>query len=396
MKFRYFFMLCAASTLTFSSCHNGEHTHAEAENHEEHDHGHEGHEHNEHEHDDNGGHPHGTDDIVLKPEVAARFGVATDTAAFGPFGQVVKAGGTVIAAAEGSAVVSAPTSGIVRLAGGINTGSNVRAGQAVATVRADGLSGGDANRAAKVELDAAKAELDRLEALYADRLVTISQLTAARAAYERARAAYSAPAAGGAATSPIAGVITALNVQTGQYVATGDPIATVASSARLTLRVDVPFKLYGQAAAATDARITVPYSGMTYTLSELDGRRTASADQSAAAAGGYVPVTFTLRNDGSLIPGSAVEVFLLAPGTRQCVTVPAGALTEQQGSFFVYEKLHDDCYRKVAVTPGASDGERVEITSGLKGGENIVCSGVTAVKLAGASGAVPAGHSHSH
>lgn len=411
-------MLCAASIYALASCNSESSQHQHEENEEQHDHGHEGHEHgheheghdherhdHEHEGHDHGheheghekeSHAHGSDDIVLSPEVAARFGVATDTALIGQFGHVVKAGGIVTAAAEGSAVVSAPTSGIIRIAGGINTGSNVRSGQIIGLVRADGISGGDTNRAAKVELDAAKAELDRLESLYADRLVTVSQLNAAKAAYERAKAAYSASAAGGAATSPIAGVITALNVQTGQYVATGDPIATVASSDRLTLRAEVPFKLYRQAADATDARIVIPYSGMTYTLSQLDGRRTASDNQSAAAAGGYVPVTFTLRNDGTIIPGSAVEVYLMASGTRQCITVPVAALTEQQGAFFVYEKLHDDCYRKVAVTTGTSDGERVEITSGLHGGENIVCSGVTAVKLAGASGAVPAGHSHSH
>ena len=219
-------MLCAASMYALTSCNSesSHHHHGEAEKHQGHEHhDHEKHEHEDHEHEhedhehEHEGHEHGTDDIVLKPEVAARFGVATDTAAFGQFGQVVKAGGIVTAAAEGSAVISAPTSGIVRLAGGINAGSNVRAGQVIGSVRADGLSGGDSNRAAKVELDAAKAELDRIEVLYADRLVTISQLNAAKAAYERAKAAYSAPAAGGAATSPIAGVITALNVQKGQY-----------------------------------------------------------------------------------------------------------------------------------------------------------------------------------
>jgi len=393
MKFKYIFMLCAASMFALSSCHSEDghrHNHGEAEEHEEHD------EHEHHDHEAGKEHQHGNDDIVLKPEVAARFGVSTDTATLGPFVHAVKAGGTITAATEGSAVVSAPTSGIVHISGGLNAGSNVRAGSIVATIRAEGVSGGDANRAAKVELDAAKAELDRIEALYADRLVTVSQLNAARAAYERAKAAFSAPAASGKATSPISGVITALNVQSGQYVATGDPIATVASSDRLTLRADVPFNLYRQASGATDARITVPYSGMTYTLSELDGRRTASSDQSAAATGGYVPMTFSLRNDGSIIPGSAVEVYLLTNDRRQAVTIPREALMEQQGTFFVFEKLDDDCYRKIAVTVGAGDGERVEITSGLKGGENIVSKGVTAVKLAGASGAVPAGHTHSH
>lgn len=408
MKLQYILLLSAAVLFGATGCHRetnelGHHHHShsghnDAEGHEDHDH--EGH---DHEHEGHEGHVHGSeskeheaDVIVLDPSVAARLGVATDTASVKAFNQVVKVSGRILPAAEGNAVVSAPTSGILRLNKSINVGSDVKAGTLIGYVSAEGVSGGDANRAAKVELDAAKAEFDRVSALYADRLVTLAQYNAAKAAFDRAKAAYSAPAASGRATSPISGVITSLSANSGQYVETGAPIATVASSSRLTLRADVPFKSYRDVADASDARICVPSTGVNTRVSELDGRRADAGNSTAGASAGYVPVTFSLRNDGSLIPGSAVEVYLLGKGSRQALTVPKSAIVEQQGTYFVFIRLDEDCYRKVPVSTGPSDGQYVEILSGLHGGEQVVSAGTTAVKLAQSSGNVPEGHSHSH
>ncbi len=400
MKIRYLIMIGAAAL--FAGCgpkeadeighHHHHHQHSEHDHGHGHEHGHEGHDHaHAHESDEKS-----ADVIVLSPAVAERFGVKTDTAAMRSFGHVVKVSGQVLPSTEGSAVVSAPTSGIFTVSGGLNVGSSVGAGSVIGFVKADAVSGGDANRAAKAELDAAKAEWERVDRLYADRLVTLAQYNSAKAAYERAKAAYSVPAASGRAVSPISGVITSFDVQTGQYVGVGTPIATVAASGRLTLRADVPAKAYASVASADDARIVLPYSGATVMLSELGGKRVGVSDAVAAARGGYVPVSFSLRNDGSIIPGTAVEVYLLGHGSRTALTVPVGAVTEQQGSYFVFVRLDEDCYRKVPVTIGQSDGRDIEIVSGLSGGENVVVSGVTAVKLAQSSGNVPEGHSHSH
>lgn len=420
MKKRYTYILAfAVAMMAAGACKHetnelAHHHHEHAAHEHEGGEGHEGHESHDHEahdhsdHDDHDGHAgenekasaaekaHDADVIVLEPAVAERFGVTTDTAAFRPFSRVVKVSGTLSTASEGSAVVSAPTSGIVTLGRGISAGSRVGAGQTVAVVKADAVSGGDANRAAKVELDAAKTELERVESLYADRLVTLAQYNAAKAAYERAKAMYSGNAASGRATSPISGVITSLDVATGTYVATGTPIATVSASGRLVLRADVPFKSYKSVSGASDARIVAPYAENSVLVSELDGRRVDAGQAAAGAASGYVPVTFSLRNDGTLMPGSAVEVYLYDGTPRPALTVPLSALVEQQGSFFVFVRLDEDCYRKVLVEPGNNDGQSVEILSGLHGGENVVSGGVTAVKLAQSSGAVPAGHSHSH
>lgn len=366
--------------------------HSQSEHHDEEgeDHDHEGHEHeNEHGKGD-------ADIITLSSEAAERLGVGCDTATVSNFGGAVKVAGTIAASAEGSGVATAPTSGIITLARGIELGAEISRGAQVATVKADGMSGGDPNRAAKADLDAATEEFKRVEILYKDRLVTLAEYNAAKAALERSRASYSAPASTGRVSSPVSGVITSIDVASGSYVSAGQPIITVSSSDALTLRADVPARLYPSVADAADARIVSPATGSSVTVSSLGGRRAARAASAAGAAGGFVPVTFTMRNDGSLIPGTTVEVYLLTPGSHSAIAVPSAAIVEQQGAYFVFVRLDDDCYRKTPVERGVSDGDMVEITRGLQGGEAVVTRGVTAVKLAQNAGAVPAGHSHSH
>ena len=130
-------------------------------------------------------------------------------------------------------------------------------------------------------------------------------------------------------------------------------------------------------------------------LSTLGARRTSQA--AAATSPGYVPVFFTFRNDGSLLPGTQVDVYLLAADSREALAVPRSALVEQQGSYFIFEQVDAHGYKQVAVTLGVDNGEMVEVSSPmLKGGEVIVVEGATTVRLAGAAGAMPEGHSHNH
>ena len=384
------YLLFTAAVLSISGC---SHDHAGHDAEHGHDH-HPAHSHQapQTEGDSHEAHPDGT--IVLAPDMAARLGVETDTARVGAMSRVIKVSGLVEPASDSRATASAPTAGIVTMARGIEVGSEVRAGQLIATVRADGVSGGDANRAARAELTAARAELARVEPLWRDRLVTRAEYNAAVAAVERAEAAYSGAAASGRVTAPVSGVITALDAATGQYVGTGDAVATIGSAATLTLRADVPAGRYAAAGDITDARISLPYaSGRTILLSEAGGRRTGASASGGTA--GYVPVAFTFSSP-DVIPGAAVDAYLLGSGSAEALTVPASAIVEQQGEYYVYVRLDEDCYIKQPVTLGASDGSRRAILSGLRGGEAVVSRGTTAITLAAAAGAVPAGHSHSH
>ena len=71
------------------------------------------------------------------------------------------------------------------------------------------------------------------------------------------------------------------------------------------------------------------------------------------------------------------------------------ALVEEQGSYWVYIRLDEDCYKKQLVTIGADNGKQVQILSGLKADDEVVTQGAYQIKLASASNAIPA-HSHSH
>ena len=113
-------------------------------------------------------------------------------------------------------------------------------------------------------------------------------------------------------------------------------------------------------------RINVlPYNNKVYTLKELGGRML-SYGKASGENGYYVPVTFEFDNKGDVIPGSFVEVFLLSSPMENVLSLPHSALTEEQGSFFVYLQLDEEGYKKQLVTLGADNGESVQILSGIK------------------------------
>ena len=120
-----------------------------------------------------------------------------------------------------------------------------------------------------------------------------------------------------------------------------------------------------------------------------------SSGKSAVSTASYIPVTFQLDNKGSLVPGSYAEIYLVTGERQGVLSVPTTALTEEQGVYYVYIKKDANHYHKQEVTLGATDGEFTEIISGLNGGEDVVTKGAITVKLAAATGAIPA-HNHEH
>ena len=359
-----------------------------------HGHNHEEH-HHEHEHHAEAHHSeHG--EIVLHKEVADRFGVEIDTVAIGDFATTVRAAGVVHTSGTADAVVSAPTSGILRYASGIEVGKSLAKGSVVATIDASGMTGGDQNLAARAALDAARTEYERMEALYADRLVTLGECNAALAAYNQAKTAYSPAASTGRAVSPVAGTVTSLVARQGQYVEAGDVIATVVAPGETTLRIDLPLRYQNIASTFTDALIELPYGGGELCLSEVGGHRLSRTPAAANGATSYLPLYFDAGNAGGLAAGSVFTAYLLGTPRHGVVSVPLTAISEQQGDYFVYEQLDEDCYAKRRVVPGESDGRRVELKDGPAAGTPIVGKGVTTVRLAETGSNIPEGHTHNH
>lgn len=368
--------------------------------------GHEGHEHHTHErhahqgkaeeHENAKEHAaHG--EIILHSEIAERFGVRVDTARRGDFVTVIEASGIVMPSTTSEGVVTAPTAGIVRFAPGVEPGRDVSRGSVLATIDARDISGGDVNAASAAALAAAEREFRRIETLYKEKLATVGEYNAALAAYEQAKAGYSSTASTGRATSPIAGVVSSLNVSSGQYVSAGDIIARVASNTSVTLRVDLPQKYYLLAPSLSDATVEFAYLPSPVQLGTVGGKRVGNQPlPSPGATAAYIPIYFSVPGSHGIIPGSSFSAHLLGNERHDVLTVPNSAILEQQGESFVFEKLDEECYTKHRVKLGADNGLRTEIIEGLSDGTPFVSSGVTTVRLAESGAAIPEGHTHNH
>lgn len=391
-----FLSSCKKEANELAHNHAHEHDHAGEAGHE----GHEDHYHAEgHSHEGCNGDHEGEaeaegDEIVLAAAKAAKLGVKVTRVEPAPFYEVVEVSGELTASPSSLGTVTARSAGIVRLNASATPGAQVRAGQAIASVSGKGMAGGDTNEAARAALNAAKRELDRLTPLHADGIVSTRDYNAAKAAYEAARAAVgSNPAAGSTATSPSSGVITQLLVQDGQFVDAGTPIALVSGSSALSLRANLPERNIAFMPRVKGAKFRTAYSEKIYDIADLKGHRTSSGTQPVAVQG-YLPIYFALTNDGTLSPGTFCEVTLLGDSRGDVISVPVSALSEQQGQYFVFVKVDADGYVKTPVRLGATAGDRVEILSGLKPGDEVVTSGTTFVRLAESSGAIPEGHTH--
>lgn len=383
--------------------HNHDHEAHEHEEGHDHDHDHEGHDH-EHE-----GHDHGkeaattaahSNEIIFKEELAKAVGLQTKVVEPAPFTDVIKTSGSILAAQGDETTVVATVPGIVTF-GNLSfvDGAAVRKGQAILSLASNTLSDGNVAARAKYAYENAKKEYERMEQLVGDKIVSAKDFEQARLNYENAKVAYEAVAGkqtanGVSVVSPMNGYLKNLQVKEGDYVAVGQPLATISQNSRLVLRAEVSEKYYQYLPAVQSANFRTPYDDKVYKLSDLHGRML-SFGKASDANSFYIPVTFEFDNKGAVIPGSFVEIYLLTSPMEEVLSVPVSALIEEQGVYSVFIRLDEEGYQKREVKLGANNGSEVQILSGLKPGETVVTQGAYQIKLASASNAIPA-HTHNH
>ena len=388
--------------------HSQEHSHEghsqDAHNHEAHNHAEEAHNHDAHAHeghDHSHGHDHGVnpDEIMLAPEKAKAAGVASEVIQPKTFRQVIKTSGEVQAAQGAESVVVANVAGVVSFQRAVTEGMQVGKGATIMTISASKLQDGDPAERARIAYEAAKADYDRAIRLVESQIVSQKEFNAIKEKYENAKLAYDAVAknqtkGGVAVAAPIGGYIKNLLVKEGDYVAVGQPLATVTQNNRLFLRADVSERYYKYLNGISSANFKTPYDNQVYELEALNGKLL-SVGKAAGSGSYYVPVTFSFDNKGEIIPGSFVEIFLLSQQQENALVLPVEALTEEQGLYFVYLQNCEESYKKQEVKIGASNGVEVQILDGIHPGDKVVVKGAYHVKLASAGNALPA-HSHEH
>lgn len=390
--------------------HTGaEHKHEE---HDEHKHDeHEGHKHDEHEHEgeNHDGHDHAkeekeadehSDEIIFTKAQAARTEFEVREVQPALFHQVIKTTGQVLPAPGDESVLVATNNGIISYAdNNLAAGSAVKQGQTLFHIASKNLGEGDYYARISANYEKAKAEYERAQMLVKDKIISQKEYETTLLNYQNAKIAYDAISGkqstkGVGITTPLTGYIKNIVVKDGEYVTAGQAIATVSQNKRLVLRADVSEKHYSALNTIHTANFKTPYDNKVYALPELSGKLL-SAGKSAETNTFFIPVTFEFDNQGAVIPGSFVEVYLISSPLENTISIPISALTNEMGNFYVYKQLDEEGYQKQEVRTGANNGKEVQILNGIAPGDRIVTKGAYQVKMASASGAIP-GHTHEH
>lgn len=223
-------------------------------------------------------------------------------------------------------------------------------------------------------------EMKRRERLAKDGLVSNEELFGARQESERLEAvAASSKAAMDLAEqnfqrcqvrSPRAGTINTRSVDTGQFVQTGNVLATLINTARLRLRFKVSDAESMHVAKGQIVNFKVS------SLGEQDfPAQVYYVGAVADAATRQVEVLAWVKNPGPLKPGFFAEVTLNTESHKNALVVPESAVQASERGFVVYvvDSGHAS-QRPVQIGLRTGNG-MVEILSGIKSGDTVVREG---------------------
>lgn len=331
--------------------------------------------------------------VLTQPQIEAS-GIQVVALGRGGGGET-RLSGRVESAVGARAAVAASVGGRVERVV-VAPGTPVRAGQPLAVIvsgeAATMRAGADAARA---EAQAARLVYQRDQSLVTQGVVARQELEASRArslaadAAARAAAAQVAaagsPDAGGRVTitSPVSGVVGAVQVTPGGFVAAGDVVANVADPSQTELVFSAPPALAAQ--IAPGARIEVTGANGSFSAVVIG----VAAD---VREQGGMAIIRARPESGTLPPaGSPVSGVVVAAGQDDTLTVPVDAVQTVEGRSVVFV-TDEKGFRVTPVLAGRRAGDRVEILKGLSGDERVAGSNAFLLKAELAKGEAEHGH----
>ena len=253
----------------------------------------------------------------------------------------------------------------------VSVGLRVRKGQV--TVGLD--RGGTSSQYFQAEagyLNAGKS-LERMKSLYAEGAVSLQSLDGAQTAYDVAKANFDAARSAVELTTPIAGVVTAVNVSLGDLTVPGQVLVTVAVIDRMKVifslnETDVTNVAPGKEAAVySETRPDARAAGKIIQLSKSADVRSRSFE---------VKVLFPNTQDRWFKPGMFVKVTLSISPPGEPISVPSSAVQSDGVTNRVFVIRGGRSYQ-VPVQVGVTDGERTEIVQGLAEHDTVATVGAS-------------------
>lgn len=177
--------------------------------------------------------------------------------------------------------------------------------------------------------------------------------------------------------TPLAGVVEEIFVSRGERVTSGERMFVVADTTKLWVRAQVHEKQWTtvEVAEGQDVRVVVPGAG--------EHRARATINHVAATVdpeSRSVPIVADLTNDDAHYkPGMFVWVELAQGRPRDVLSVPAAAVMRHEGRAFVFVPDAGG-FRRVDIDTGIESDDFVEVTRGLRAGQQVVDRGAFLLK----------------
>ncbi len=330
----------------------------------------------------------------------------------------VRASGEIRPVAGREARVVAPAAGRVELATPSPLlGTVVKQGAVLATIAPRSTSGADRSTLAadvtalRAEVDAARSELARAQRLVADQAAPAKTIDEAKTRLQIADARLSgaggrlsqfdSSASGGGGgrrfqlRAPIDGVLVAIDVATGETVEEGKPLFDVIDLERVWLVARVFEPDVPKVEAARTAWFTIDGYQQPFTVDETNSKLV-TIGRVIDPKTRTVPVIFDLENrDGRLRIGNFTKVVIATGAPRKALAIPESAIVDDGGKAVAYVMIEGEAFERRPLKLGVRSHGWVEVADGLAAGERVVTRGAYEIRLASASGAVPA-HGHAH
>lgn len=253
-------------------------------------------------------------------------------------------------------------------------GEYVRAGQVILSLDKSGAS--SQYYQAEANFSNAEKNLQRMKSLYDEGAISLQALDGAQTAYDIARANFNAARSAVELTTPIAGVITALNVSVGDLATPGVVLTTIANINRMKVifnisETDVVNLAIGQKVQVySEARPDEKVEGGIIQLAKSADVRSRSFE---------IKAMFPNTSDTWFKPGLFCKVIVQIAPQKQTLVVPNIAIQSDGINNRVFVVLNGRSFQR-AVQVGVTDGENTEILQGLAERDTVVTVGVTNVR----------------
>lgn len=166
-----------------------------------------------------------------------------------------------------------------------------------------------------------------------------------------------------------AGVVSAVNVQAGDYVSTAQPAVVIVGMDQVKLQVDVSQVVVNRIVPGMPVRAVVAAADVT-----VNGTVDTTSPAPNAQTGLY-PVTVRADNQSHVIkPGMFAELYIEIEVREDVLTVDSRAVVERDGRQVVFVVVEDRAVA-VEVTTGLLSGGRLEIRSGIDHSSRVVLRG---------------------